>query len=278
MELVMLGTGNALATKCYNTCFLLRGGPEGPVLTDGGGGNGLLPRLEEAGCGWRDVREIIVTHRHIDHLLGIVWMMRLILQSSARGRYEGTARILAGEDVCGLLTSMARDLLPASDTEMLGRNLFLVPVRDGEEHTVGGMKTVFFDTGSSKIRQMGYRMTLPDGSVLTCLGDEPLHKCGERYAEGADLLLHEAFCLFDERDIYRPYEKHHVTAREAAQNAERVGAKALLLYHTEDTDLSHRRARYTAEAKAFFSGPVLVPDDGEVIALPARGDAADHRK
>ena len=39
--ITMLGTGNALATRCYNTCFTLHD-PSGEVLlVDAGGGNGI---------------------------------------------------------------------------------------------------------------------------------------------------------------------------------------------------------------------------------------------
>lgn len=47
--ITMLGTGNALATQCYNTCFTLHS-PAGTVLmVDAGGGNGVLTQLERAG-------------------------------------------------------------------------------------------------------------------------------------------------------------------------------------------------------------------------------------
>ncbi len=37
--ITMLGTGNAHATRCYNTCFTLHG-ENGVLLVDAGGGNG----------------------------------------------------------------------------------------------------------------------------------------------------------------------------------------------------------------------------------------------
>ena len=40
-ELIMLGTGNATVTKCYNTCFILKT-KETVLLVDAGGGNGIL--------------------------------------------------------------------------------------------------------------------------------------------------------------------------------------------------------------------------------------------
>ena len=70
MQLTMLGTGHALVTQCYNTCFVLREGNR-QFLVDGGGGNGLFSQFRAAGLDWREVKEIFVTHKHIDHLLGI---------------------------------------------------------------------------------------------------------------------------------------------------------------------------------------------------------------
>ena len=44
----MLGTGNALVTRCYNTCFVMQT-PGARLLVDAGGGNGVLRQLELAG-------------------------------------------------------------------------------------------------------------------------------------------------------------------------------------------------------------------------------------
>ena len=48
MNITMLGTGNAMVTECYNTCFVLQDG-EKHLLVDGGGGNTLLRQLQQAG-------------------------------------------------------------------------------------------------------------------------------------------------------------------------------------------------------------------------------------
>ena len=45
MKLIMLGTGNALVTECYNTCFILS--HEGRnLLIDGGGGSAILHQIK----------------------------------------------------------------------------------------------------------------------------------------------------------------------------------------------------------------------------------------
>ena len=66
---------------------------------------------------------------------------------------------------------------------------------------------------------------------------------------------------------FQPYEKHHSTAKDAAQLANELKIKNLLLYHTEDSSLATRKQSYTAEAQSCFSGNVVVPNDLETIEL-----------
>lgn len=74
----MLGTGNALVTEVYNTCFVIENENQ-YLLVDGGGGSEILKRLKDAKISIADIHHIFVTHKHIDHILGIVWMTRIIL-------------------------------------------------------------------------------------------------------------------------------------------------------------------------------------------------------
>lgn len=106
MKLTMLGTGNALVTECYNTCFVLSDGND-HFMVDGGGGMTVLHQLKYAGLDWRQMRTIFVTHKHIDHLLGIIWMMRMICQHMREGTYEGEATIYAHDEVIALLRDLA---------------------------------------------------------------------------------------------------------------------------------------------------------------------------
>ena len=48
-RITMLGTGNALATRCYNTCFTLHSAAGCVLLVDAGGGNEILSQLEDGG-------------------------------------------------------------------------------------------------------------------------------------------------------------------------------------------------------------------------------------
>lgn len=261
----MLGTGNAGVTECYNTCFVLSENDR-HILVDGGGGNMLLQRFKSVGLRWQDMRHIIVTHCHIDHLLGIVWMLRFLLQNMHRKNFEGEAYIYGHDKVINTLQTLAELLLSEKENQYLGKRLHLVEVKDGETLCINDRNITFFDIGSSKEKQFGFMVELDDGK-LCCCGDEPYRECEEAYAKGAKWLLHEAFCLIDEAEVFKPYEKHHTTAADAAKTAAELGVENLLLYHTEDKNILRRKELYTAEAARFFSGRIFVPEDMEKIVL-----------
>lgn len=266
MNITMLGTGNAAVTECYNTCFVLTEG-EKHLLVDGGGGNTLLSQLKKAGFAWQDMREIFVTHKHVDHLIGILWMIRMICQNISRGKYEGGAWIYGHDEVIDVLKNMAYQLFSEKETKYIDDRLHMVVVKDGEERIIMGKKITFFDIGSTKAKQYGFCMDIGKGEKLTCCGDEPYNPREEKYARNSKWLFHEAFCLFDQADRFRPYEKHHSTAKDAACLAEELGVKNLLLYHTEDKNIKRRKELYTAEGKKHFSGDLFVPEDLERIEL-----------
>lgn len=266
MKLTMLGTGNALVTECYNTCFVLQEQQE-YFLVDGGGGSEILKQLKRTGINWKDIKTIFVTHKHIDHIMGIIWMIRIICQGINKGQYEGDATIYAHDEVIFLIKDMAEKLLQKKETTLIGDRLHLVTVSDGEEATILGKKITFFDIKSTKAKQFGFCMDLGNEEKLTCCGDEPYNDCELKYAKNSKWLLHEAFCLYSQADIFNPYEKHHSTVKDGCELAEKLNVKNLLLYHTEDRNIANRKELYLEEGKKYFSGNLYIPDDLEVLEI-----------
>lgn len=266
MKLIMLGTGNAAVVNCYNTCFALCRG-EKFFLVDAGGGNGILQQLQKAHIPLNRIHEIFVTHAHTDHILGVIWMIRVVAQAIQKGEYEGKLRVYGHEKVVKVLDWICRMTLPKKIVARLGEDILLCEVETGGYFQAIGLEMECFDIASTKEKQFGFRTTLPDGQSLVCLGDEPYNECNRHYVEEADWLLCEAFCLYEDRERFKPYEKHHSTALDAGRLAAQLGVKNLLLYHTEDKTLSTRKVRYTAEAASQFGGTVYVPDDLEKIQL-----------
>lgn len=266
MKLTMLGTGNALVTDCYNTCFVMEEGEEA-FLVDGGGGNQILTQLKKAGVDLEEIHTVFVTHKHIDHIMGIIWIIRLICQKMAAGKFEGEVKLYAHGDLIALITEMCNALLQKKQTRLIGDRFHLIEVKDGEEKKILGRKVTFFDIHSTKAKQFGFTMDLGGGEKLTCCGDEPYTDCEKKYAEKSTWLMHEAFCLFSEADKFRPYEKNHSTVKDACGLAEELKAENLILYHTEDHNLKHRKELYTAEGREYYGGKLFVPDDLESFEI-----------
>ncbi len=266
MKLTMLGTGNALVTECYNTCFVIEDKGQ-YFMVDGGGGSAILHQLKHAGFDWMDMRHIFVTHKHVDHLMGIIWMVRMICQFMNHGEYKGEAYIYSHKEILDLIRDMAEKLLLQKETRFIDDRLHLIEVHDGETMNVIGHDVTFFDIQSTKAKQYGFNMDLGNGKKLTCCGDEPLTGNVEHYAEGSDWMLHEAFCLFSQADIFDPYEKHHSTVKDACELGERIGVKNLLLYHTEDKNIFERKRLYAEEGTQYYSGNLLIPNDLESLEL-----------
>ena len=87
MKLTILGTGNAAVTECYNTCFAFSDGDR-HFLVDAGGGNQILKRLKDAGIPLSQIHDIFITHEHIDHLLGLIWVVWLIGNNMNKVKFE----------------------------------------------------------------------------------------------------------------------------------------------------------------------------------------------
>lgn len=265
-ELYVLGTGNAQATRCYNTCFALKDGEEF-FMVDAGGGNGILRILENMNVDLAHIHHIFVTHEHTDHILGIVWMVRMIATAMKKGKYEGDLRIYCYPGLTDTISTLCRLTLQGKFYKMIGERIFLIPVEDGETVSILDYDVTFFDILSTKAKQFGFTTTLKNGKKFTCAGDEPLNPEREDIVKGSDWLLHEAFCLYSDREQFKPYEKHHSTVKDACEMAERLHIPNLVLWHTEDKALSVRKELYSAEGKMYYHGNLLVPDDGEIIEL-----------
>jgi len=262
----MLGTGNAMCTHCYNTCFYLRT-PHGGLMVDAGGGNGIFKQLMRAHIPFETIHHLFVTHCHTDHIMGAIWMIRKISPMIHKGKHSGPLNVYGNAAVCHALQTMCQLMMPSKIYSSIGSSIILHQVTDGQQIAIDDMQATFFDIYSTKAMQYGVSIVLPDHQRLTCLGDEPYSINAETYTQGCDWLLCEAFCLYKDRLQFNPYEKNHSTALDAGMLAAQLGVKNLVLYHTEDTHLETRNSNYTAEAKQHFKGRIYVPDDLGIIEL-----------
>ncbi len=262
----MLGTGSAMVTKCYNTCFTLSKDNE-HFLVDAGGGNTILSNLEKSNIKINQIHHMFISHNHNDHILGSIWVIRAIATNILKDNYDGIFNIYCNKKSIEAIRSISHYVLQNKFLKLFDDRIVFNEVENNYEFTILDRKTVFFDIHSTKELQFGFKTYLTNGKCLTFLGDEPYRHTVKDFCENVDYLLHEAFCLYSQRDIFKPYEKHHATVKDACENGEMLNVKNILLYHTEDKDLSNRKNLYIKEGQEEFHGTIYVPDDLDVIDL-----------
>lgn len=282
-RLTILGTGSAMVTRCYNTCFTLSCSGE-HFLVDAGGGNGILAQLERARIPIERVRCAFVSHNHNDHLLGMIWVLRLVAQQMLKEKYDGTFSLYAHPRSIEALKAIGIYVLQPKFRALFDKRILFHPIGDGTKLAwFPGMYRIapekrenyphperheftFFDIRSTKELQHGFALRSRKQKIVF-LGDEPYNGLRPELCRDADFLLQEAFCTYNDREVFKPYEKHHATVKEACENARRLQARATVLLHTEDKTLDSRKQRYAEEGRKWYRGRIFVPDDLDTISL-----------
>lgn len=252
----MLGTGHAMTTKCFNTCFVYEN-ESGKILIDTGGGQQLVGQLRAAGVDAHEINDVFISHRHTDHILGLPWLVRMRMKNSPRTPLT----VYAHEELCHEAKQLICILFPEHE---LGDHVLFRAVRNEDTHTICNRKFQFYDTKSIRCKQFGFVMTLDHGGTFVFNGDVPFHKSNRSMMQNAAYLMHEAFALTAQM-------KHnpggHSSVSQAGQYAAELGADNLIIVHCGDQDLSNRRELYTQEASAHFKGTIYAPDDLDIIEL-----------
>ena len=142
----MLGTGNATVTHCFNTCFTIQT-PHTTLLVDAGGGNTILSQLEKAHIALSDIHHMFVTHAHTDHILGTIWVIRMIASMKA---YEGQFHVYANDKATLVMRTIVDLTFAKKHLQMVSQRIVFHCLTDGEELTAGDIRLKCFDIHSTK--------------------------------------------------------------------------------------------------------------------------------
>jgi ribonuclease Z len=152
-KLIVLGTGNAMVTRCYNTCFAIFDG-EDYFLVDGSGGNGILKQTDNARIPFERVRNLFVSHAHIDHILGVIWVIRKITTMLRQGKYEPPFTIYCYPELVEIIWTIAKlTLVLAMLKQIEENNVLFRSVADGDTAQIGHYGVTFFDIHSTETRK-----------------------------------------------------------------------------------------------------------------------------
>ena len=265
-RIIMLGTGTASSIKFYNACFALQYG-DNYMLVDGGGGIGILEQLNKANISIRSIKNIFVTHNHIDHISGIIWVIRQFAIEVLFYGYDGDINVYASDVTIDAIRTISLLTLNSKMSAYLDDKVHLNVVGNREAVNIYDEKFTFYDVYASKEKQYGFRVDTSNNKIIVCNGDEQLHKNNYDLVQNCDYLIHEAFCLDSEKEKKKPYEKGHVTAKDVCDLAKKLCVKNLILYHIKDEDVERRKIRYLEENKKYFDGILYIPNDLDIIEI-----------
>ena len=236
LSLRLLGTGGAANAERHQACLLLSWGDDsqgGRVLLDTGNGMDVVRQILASGFAPDRVRDIFVSHQHVDHVGGLepllLWSAIESFRQRGRPPTEQTRvyaepRIL--DDIRVLLATVA-----SAVPRLLGDSFQLVPMIDGAVVPLRGgarLTTFLVDHQPVDGGAMGCVVEL-DGTRLVYSGDtRPVPRLIEA-AQGADVLIHEAGGLDEHRvEIHR---QGHSTAADVGRAARIAAVGRLVLTH-----------------------------------------------
>jgi len=264
-KIIMLGTGNGGTIDLFNTCFVIQN-QSGNFLVDTGGSIEIIKRLTEANIDYKSLRHIFISHSHTDHILGLFWYFKKISREIMHGEIKERITVYCNDVVFSAIKEVSKQILPAKLVSVIFENVDFKILQNGDKYIINDIEYEFFDILAKGTKQFGFKCLLNNKKVAF-LGDETLNPALYESIRNYDYVMHEAFCLEAEENIFHAYEKNHSTTKSVSEVMNNLGIKNLILYHTEDSHKENRKALYTKEAQTYFNGNIIVPDDMESIYI-----------
>lgn len=261
----MLGTGNGGTLDLYNTCFLIQNN-NGNFLVDTGGSIEIIRRLKLVNIDFKEIENIFISHSHTDHILGLIWMLKKLGIAAINGEIETKINIYCNDVVYEAIMGVSKHIIPEKLVKEVLNIIDFHILRDEEKIEINGIEYTFFDIQARGTKQFGFECNI-NNKRLVFLGDETLNPNLYERIRNSDYVMHEAFCLDSEENIFHAYEKNHSTAKSASKVMNDLDVKNLILYHTEESHGNERKNLYKKEAQESFRGNIYVPDDLEIIEL-----------
>lgn len=247
MEIIFLGTGAPLHVSRATTGMLVRADGCAPLLIDTCGGLELARCLNSTGFPIAQIRNVIVTHRHLDHSGG---MMALFLANIPLD-------IHALDDTYRGVCEMKTGCIP--DTE-LHAEVRHHCVEFGDRRDIGGFGVEFVEV-VHRVPTAAIRITHGGRTVAFSADSLPCEGLMTA-ARDADLFICDTMCAERDGDNARNRTRSlmHPTAREAAAISNLAGAHRLACVHIARFGSAQN---ILEEAQSGFEGVVEVPDDGD---------------
>jgi ribonuclease Z len=249
-KLIVLGSAASVPDAEHDTVSLALCGPGWAILIDCGGSP--LHKLARVGVEMQDIRAIVLTHRHADHIYG----MPMLIQGLWLGGREAPLPIYGPAETLDVVRSLLR-LFNLSQRKSLFPLVWQpIPLCDGcPVMSVEGVQVSATPVDHGEVDTLALRFdnSATGRSLVYSADTEPCPGL-VRLALGADILLHEATGELP----------GHSSPAQAAGIAYEAEVKQLVLIHYPVRGLSVEAWRQKASR---FPGPVLLARDGDAYPL-----------
>jgi ribonuclease Z len=240
-ELIVLGSSASVPDAEHDTVSLLLRGAGWAVLVECGGSP--IQKLAQLDVGLEDLRAVILSHQHPDHLYGLP----ALVQGLWIGGREAPLPIYGPKQALDRARALL-ELLDLADREgMFAVEWFPVPLRQGREvGRWGGIRVTAAPAvhGDNDTLALRFEDTATGRAIVYSADTEPCPAVAH-LAAGADLLIHEATGEYP----------GHSTPAEAAEVAREAGVEQLALIHYPVRGVNLEAWRLKAGG---FPGPVTL--------------------
>ena len=247
MKIYFLGTNGWYTNQTGNTPCILIDSKEGYIIFDAGNGFYKIDQY---------IKEdkpifLFISHFHLDHVEGLHTFSKFDFPQGmdvfvGSGRKKDFEILVNAPYTTGFSENSKNKLHELKD----GTHNIPFPVTVIEQF--------------HGFRDHSFRVTL-EGKTIAYSGDCGVSPASYKLAENVDLLIHE--CSYD-KDIPSAKTWGHVTARQAAQVAQKSGVKKLILTHFDPTKFPTLESRKEAEKKTRKIFPeTYVANDDDVILM-----------
>lgn len=255
-RLVILGAGTALPDRDRDNTSLLWGSPDHLLMIDCGGR--AYQQVLRAGLDPQQIRSILLTHNHPDHIYGFP----AVLFHLWLGNYQGSLDVYGNASTL----SMARALCNALELEQNGHmpptnwhTLEETPNLQVLEHNAYSVYTTPVEHSRPTL---GVKIVDHErGKTLVYSADTAPCAALTTFAQGAHTLIHEATTAKPSPDL------GHTSLQETGEIAAQCGVQRLIIVHYSATyTMPEDQAR--AEIKAGgFKGEAYIPKELDTFSL-----------
>lgn len=253
-RITFLGTGDPLNDERAQTSLAvpLAGGRAGDetLLIDTSSGTVLLRQLRAAGIALDGIRHLCISHRHFDHVGGLVpLLVALVPLSAAR------ITVSAPPETLDALRALLHLTIPGVE-DWLGARLRWRTLAPERPVRVGDVTVTPFAVDHG-IECVGFLLEQAGRRAVFSADTRPCPQLAAR-ARDAALLIHEAYSLRVAGE--EAHRFGHSSAADAGRAAREAGVGTLVLTHLRASRFADP-VTLRAEAAAAFGGPVTVAED-----------------